>query len=353
MGDYERASHSFAAGGHDAMARRLLDMSGQGPISMRPEPMASRTSNEVRRAAGEAFKEIDRGDAFRPASDQRRIPSGTWTATEPGRESGPGGGAGIAISPGVAITPPPSLGAPRQRMPSDLPPFPNSDVPVISSVAPAALISPPRRPMDVARDYLLVFPRDHAVALHVSGLVLVQAQTGFATRLDAVRSLAYAVGWKSAPLTRRMRGRGLEEPLGGPASPLVEITGRGELVLGPSPGHRLVPLGLEDELVYVREDALVGFELGVSYENGRLPVGDGEAIGMVQLRGTGAIVISMGDKAACIEVAEGRSHALRASRVLGWIGRVVPRALPSSEAPAGMRGYVSFAGEGMVLVDER
>jgi uncharacterized protein (AIM24 family) len=205
----------------------------------------------------------------------------------------------------------------------------------------------------IARDHLLVFPRDHAVALHASGLVLVQAQTGFATRLDAVRSLAYAVGWKSAPLTRRSRGRGLEEPLGGTASPLVEITGRGELVLGPSPGHRLLPLALEDELIYVREEALVGFELGVSYENGRLPVGDGEAIAMVQLRGTGAIVVSMGEKAACIEVAEGRSASLRANRVLGWIGRVVPRGLPPSEAPGSVRGFVSFAGEGMVLVDER
>jgi hypothetical protein len=36
--------------------------------------------------------------------------------------------------------------------------------------------------------------------------------------------------------------------------------------------------------------------------------------------------------------------------VLGWFGRLVPRALPASEAPCGQRGLVSFLGEGRVLV---
>jgi uncharacterized protein (AIM24 family) len=351
MGDYERASHSFAAGGHDAMARRLLEMSGQGPMSTRPESGATRATTEMRRVAGEAFQEIDRGEAFRPASEHGRIPSGTWTATEPGRESVPGGQLGLAIAPGVAIAPPPSLGAPRQLPPESL--SAPSEVAQVSSVAPPALATPPMSPAALAREHLLVFPRDYAVALHASGLVLVQAESAFATRLDAVRSLAYGAGWKSNVLNRKSRGRGLDEPLGGPASPLVEILGRGELVLGASPGHRLRPLVLDDELIYVREDALVAFEPSIVYENGRLPVGDGEAIAMIQLRGSGAVVVSLGDKTACIEVTEGRSAALRANRVLGWIGRVVPRGLPPSEVPGALRGFVSFAGEGMVLVDER
>src|SRR5262245_49760824 len=38
MGDYERASHAFAAGGHDQMARRLVEMAmATGSLSMRPE----------------------------------------------------------------------------------------------------------------------------------------------------------------------------------------------------------------------------------------------------------------------------------------------------------------------------
>src|SRR5207248_1249426 len=110
---------------------------------------------------------------------------------------------------------------------------------------------------------------------------------GFATRIEAVRSMAYAAGQSSNVLQRRARGRVLDEPLGGPSSPVVEIAGKVELVLAPSGGHRLWPIQLEEDALYLREDTLLGLDVGVSYENGRLPVGDGEAIPMVQLRGPG------------------------------------------------------------------
>jgi hypothetical protein len=48
-----------------------------------------------------------------------------------------------------------------------------------------------------------------------------------------------------------------------------------------------------------------------------------------------------------------QSLSLRALAVLGWHGRIVPRALAPSEAPAGVRGFVSFTGEGTVLLDAR
>ena len=151
---------------------------------------------------------------------------------------------------------------------------------------------------------------------------------------------------------RKTRGRTLDEPLGGAAAPVVEISGRGELVLGPALGQRLLALAIDADPVYVREDALVGFELGVAYENGRLPVGDGEAIAMVQLRGQGAAVVTASERSAALEIGEGKSTALRASRVLGWVGRVVPRGLSPSEAPGALRGFVTFAGEGMVILND-
>jgi uncharacterized protein (AIM24 family) len=191
------------------------------------------------------------------------------------------------------------------------------------------------------------------VSLHDSGLVLVQASAGFATRLDAVRSLSYTAGQQSAVLPRRSRGRVTDEPLGGPNSPLVELSGKVELVLVPGTGRRLWPLVLEEEAIYLREDGLLAFESRVGYENGRLPVGDGDSIPMVQIRGPGTVVASVPEDVAAIEVTEGRTTAARALSVLGWIGRVVPRALLPSEAPGGVRGMVAFAGEGMVLLDGR
>jgi uncharacterized protein (AIM24 family) len=334
MGDYERASHAFAAGGHDTMARRLLEMGGQGgSMSLRPEPSAPSRA-ELRKAAGEAFDEIERSDAFRPASDHRGIPSGTWSAIEPGREQAP---------PQPQLVP--SLAGGR----ASVPPSASAAPPSASAQHGAAA----RRPAELVRDSMLVFPRDMAVSLHASGMVMIQASTGFAARLEAVRSMAYAAGYKSATMQRRTRGRTQDEPLGGPSSPIVEIVGRGDLVLGPTFGHRLAPVALDEDALYIREDALQGFELSVTYENGRLPVGDGEAIAMVQLRGPGSAVLSLPERLASLEVGDNKSIAVRALNVVGWIGRIVPRALLSSETPAGMRGLVAFAGEGMVLVDGR
>ena len=137
------------------------------------------------------------------------------------------------------------------------------------------------------------------------------------------------------------------------SSPLFEITGHGELVLGSVGGRPLTTLTLDDDPLYLREELLSAFELSVNYDSGRLAMGDGDAIAMVQLRGPGAVIAALPPATTAIEITEGRGAAVRALAVLGWMGRVVPRALLQSEAPAGARGFVSFSGEGMVLLDAR
>ena len=51
-----------------------------------------------------------------------------------------------------------------------------------------------------------------------------------------------------------------------------------------------------------------------------------------------------------LEVRANRGLSVRREVILGWFGRLVPRALAPSESPCGQRGLVSFAGEGRVLV---
>jgi uncharacterized protein (AIM24 family) len=355
LGDYERASYAFQAGGHDGMARRLIEMAASGgALSIHPEPPAPAKA-ELRRVAGEALAEIDgRGDApFRPAEGEaaeaearsRRpdgSPSGTWNATEPGLVASMRDPARPPILPSIAPAWEPAR-----------PPPPSSAEPAAGPASLRISTSAPRRPADLARDALLLFPRDLPVSTHATGVVLVQVANGFATRLESVRSMSSTAGQTSTVLQRRARGRVLDEPLGGPASPLIELPGKVELVLGPTVGRRLVTIALEDEALYLREDALAGFESGVGWENGRLPVGDGDSLPMVQLRGPGTVIATLPERFASLEVIEGRSTAVRGGSVLGWLGRVVPRALVASEAPSGMRGFVAFAGEGMVLLDER
>jgi hypothetical protein len=205
----------------------------------------------------------------------------------------------------------------------------------------------------------------------------VKAPEGFAARLSLVRSLCTPSEPSATPLKRRTRGRVLDEPLGGVAAPLVEIAGNVEIVLGPGPNQRLLPIAVHEEPLYLREELLSAFELNVSYENGRLPIGDGEAIPMVQLRsipaadaagagggtntkntntknaGGGTIIAAMPESLITIEIVQGHRALVRGLSVLGWTGRVMPRALLPSEALAGTRGLVALAGEGMVLLDGR
>jgi uncharacterized protein (AIM24 family) len=218
---------------------------------------------------------------------------------------------------------------------------------------------PPSRPRpatELAKSAIATFKTGGRAEIHPSGAAIVKAPDGFAARASLVRSLSAAADVTPSPLRRRKRGRALDEPLGGEASPIVEIVGRVDLVLGPEPGRRLHLLSVRDEPLYLREDLLAAFDRSITYENGRLPVEEGDernVIPMVQLRGMGVVIASIPDRFLTIEVTEGRRAIVRGDSVIGWTGRLVPRALPAVESVAGAKGLVALAGEGMVLVDGR
>jgi uncharacterized protein (AIM24 family) len=103
-------------------------------------------------------------------------------------------------------------------------------------------------------------------------------------------------------------------------------------------------------MCFVREEVLLGFDGELSFENGRLATGEGEFVAIVQLRGKGAVLLEAIGEILTLEVQGNRGLSVRREVILGWFGRLVPRALAPSEAPCGQRGLVSFAGEGRVLV---
>lgn len=341
LGDYERASHAFAAGGHDVMARRLLEM------AMQASPTASATAHaslvpegtsprlESRRPPPPA--EPPRAEAS-PAPPQAspRVPPTTWTAIEDGSLSADA----VPSLRGVMIPP--------AALPTSIAAGPIVQEPPSERLR----VTLPSPIVQAFRDALIVYPRAFSIARHPSGAVLVQAASGFAARLDAVRAMSLTAPSGEA-LPRRVRGRLIDEPLGGAASPVLSLPGKSEIVFGAAAGREAVPLQIGEEPVYLREDALAGFEPSITYENGRLPVGDGDAIAMVQLRGPGAVIALLPEGRYAIEVIEGRSTTVRAASVIAWLGRLLPRALFASEAPAGTRGLVAFSGEGMVLIDGR
>lgn len=414
LGDYQRAGEAFTAGGHDAMARRLMEMATPtASASLRPEMIGpDELGNHgigpgraaVGEAASEAFEELDRSEvAWRRADEPSRPPTGSWSAIEPGLEEPP---ASVrpsrpppslrpshrpATPPEAAPQPPTRPGPPQTGrdietagVPEVVPPAPPAGSnrtttktgatdrpapprerePVVrpGTLSPETLAPLPSAPSELqgpvtvsqlSRRMVLVFPRDANVVQHTSGLVLVRSRHRFSARFDVVRSMSYANGWATQLLKRRVRGEPTEQPLGGPGSPLFSIEGVGEIVLGPTSGQRLTPIQLERAPLYVRENAIVGFEEQVEYENGRLALGDGDGANMLQLRGEGCVVASLPLQVAAIEVSEQSAVALRALTVLGWVGRIVPSLLPPSESPAGVRGFASFSGSGMVWVHAR
>ena len=376
LGDQERAIHAFQAGGHHQMAKRLSDLAS--PTSM-ARSLSTPEREAVSRAATDAFDELDRKDfqSLRPdASGDRVSSAGTWSALEPGKESY---GVGDRRSLPAIVLPSDSLVPPASRAPSivpapSVPPTPN--VPPTPSFAPAPSFAPPARtpresaPPELApparplaaflREPLLVFPRG-AATLHPSGSVLLQTGTSedtggdhwLAVRMDAVRAMSGQSGLTTRPIPRRVRGREIDEPLGGAASPLVRLDGATQVVLAPGPGTKLFPILLGDDPLFVREAALVALDGDVIYENGRLPTGEGDSSPIVQLRGPGTITLALPAGFLTMEVVPARAVIARGHGLLGWTGRVVPRAIMPSDAPNRARGLVSLTGEGMVLLDGR
>ena len=90
----------------------------------------------------------------------------------------------------------------------------------------------------------------------------------FAVRLDALRVVSGSASTRV--LHRRTREAETSEVLGGLGSPFVRVAGDAQLVLGARPHQRLALLSVEADLAFVREDLLVGFELALQYENGRV-----------------------------------------------------------------------------------
>ncbi|HEX3344312.1 MAG TPA: AIM24 family protein, partial [Polyangiaceae bacterium] len=196
------------------------------------------------------------------------------------------------------------------------------------------------------------------VALHARGVVLVRTtdEQAFAAKLESLRVVAGPAVTRA--LYRRLRDADTHDVLGGVGSPIVRISGNARLVLAAKAVHALVPVALEDELAFIREESLLGFELRLAYENGRLamdapgeggrPTGEGEHV--VQLRGTGAVVLELAGELASVPCATGHPLLVRREWIVGWLGRLVPRAAPPSETPSGQRGLIAFSGEGTVLV---
>ena len=175
---------------------------------------------------------------------------------------------------------------------------------------------------------------------------------GAFVRADAAIACAGRVRWE--PAQRRAQGRPTGDRLGAD-KPFFRVQGRGELFVA-APAGRLYPLRLDDDVLYVREDAVVAFEGTVSWEYGHIPRAP---LGMLQFRGRGLVTICVRGETGAIKVSPERPVQVSGRNLLGWVGRVVARggALGPDDAvgpeDAGVSPIlpITCEGEGVVLFE--
>jgi uncharacterized protein (AIM24 family) len=186
-------------------------------------------------------------------------------------------------------------------------------------------------------------------------VALVRVEVGFLVRNDALRAVqADGAAFRSAAVRRRTRGRETDEPFGGAASPWSLLEGAGLVALSARSGRSLAAIELGGEFIYLRESRLLGFDLSARYENGRLPAPPQEPqpIVIVQLSGRGVALVESERPLRALEVQADKKLVVRSESVAGWTGRMLAQPLTAEQSPTHGHGFVTFAGEGAVLLDD-
>jgi uncharacterized protein (AIM24 family) len=186
-------------------------------------------------------------------------------------------------------------------------------------------------------------------------VALVRVEVGFLVRNDSLRAVqADGAPFRSAAVRRRARGRETDEPFGGAASPWSLLEGAGLVALSARAGRSLAAIELGGEFIYLRESRLLGFDLSARYENGRLPAPPQEPqpIVIVQLSGRGIALVESERPLRALEVQADKKLVVRSGSVAGWTGRMLAQPLTAEQSPTHGHGFVTFAGEGAVLLDD-
>ncbi len=243
----------------------------------------------------------------------------------------------IALAP--PLPPPPPSG--EARVESAARPMPPAGA---GAGAVAAGPSPPReaQPISLLSFVLSRLGQSAASLPGPSGALRLVVADEIHARADVLLAGAGALRWE--PAFRRAQGRRTSEPLGGAPGRHFRLSGAGEVWIAGAPG-RWWPLRLADDVLYVREDRVLAFEGSLTWESGMVP---NARLQMLQFRGRGTVVLALDDPPIAFKVTDDKPTLLGSSRLLGWVGRLVPHGAPLPEASPFQLGC---QGEGVVLID--
>ena len=222
---------------------------------------------------------------------------------------------------------------------------PASSIPV----ARKASSSHPAIPLSQLATEDLVRPDDGEERFEISatGALVIRVDQRIFTRLEGVHATGGDLAFE--PALRRSRGHQSDERFdyGGP--PLHVVTGHGYMIAVPGT-KPFTAVTLDDDIFYLREDLVYAFEATLRWENGHVPGLRGR-LPVVQFRGDGSVVLRSQQPLTRVKLPPNGIVYIDASRLAGWIGRVIPRAVvPPRGAPMG-DVCVECTGEGVVLID--
>ena len=359
LGEYGKAQAAFERAGQPQLARRMQNRLEEASGAAEPEE-AEHQHDEVRLAAADAVQELDGQTPFVSAREEARelepMRSRRWRAVEPGEEvvpaaprpsrppSGQNRLQGLANLSLPAVSEAIELPPPSRRGVSEPPPAPAA--PGDTSIgSPSALVAQVAVGVPDPRERLVIR----------GSIALVRVEVGFAIRNDALRAVQPdAAAFARTALRRRLRGRATDEPFGGASTPWSLLEGAGVAVLAAGHSRSVAALELGGEFVYLREARLLGFDSSARYENGRLPAPPQEPapIVIVQLSGRGIVLVESERPLRALLVTADRRVVVRSESVAGWTGRMLAQPLTAEDSPTHAHGFVSFSGEGAVLLDD-
>lgn len=203
------------------------------------------------------------------------------------------------------------------------------------------------RPLSELATEELIRPDDSTESFEIAtnGALLIRVTDRVLTRLEGVHVTGGDLAYEQA--TRRSRGHQTEEPF---ERPMHVVAGKGYLIAVPPKDQRFTAVHLDDDILYLREDLVFAFESTLRWENGNVPGLRGK-LHVMQFRGDGALAVRMARPLVRVKLPASGLVFVDATRLAGWIGRVIPRAVVSPDGgPLGIT-CVECTGEGIVLVE--
>ncbi len=312
---------------------------------------------EEQNEPGEAASEVaPPSPPAKQASAVRRVqpasPSRAFVSPQPGMPPPLRPTRASRPSQPLGAVPPASASAPRQTAAGAITRAVAIAAPASSGRDAATRVSTgnqPPMPLFELATHGLVRPDDgdHPFEVSASGALLVRVTDRTFCRTSGV----YATGGQLdfEPAHRRSRGANTEEHFDHGGDPLAVVTGAGYLVAFPDRG-RFTAVYLDDDILYLREEKVFAFSDTLRWENGNIPGLRGK-LPVVQFRGDGAVAFRTARTVTPIKLPAAGTMFVDATALVGWIGRVVPRAvMPAAGGPMSVV-CVECTGEGVVLVE--